>query len=220
MSFATKPPTHHFNRSALGVAGGSIILIGCIAMAPLAAPPSIAEQQAEYAALYAQDFTLTAKVDATTATTTAAPAERDAFGATPGPATYIAGGTNHDWASLVLVYAGWPVTESNVTVLTRWMRQENGADNWYNRNNPLNIGMGGFASYSSLDESARIVAKALSTNAGYAGIAAGFAASAPTEEIEYAIWASPWAGGHYAWGGHWHYTPVDVVPAPRSAWGQ
>jgi hypothetical protein len=207
------------NRRALGATGGSIILIGCLAMAPLAAPPSIADQQAEYAEVYAQDFILSS-AHAAAAATTAAPLERDAFGATPGPETFIAGGTNHDWAKLVLVYAGWPVTDSNVTVITRWMRQENGADDWYRRNNPLNIGMGGFASYSSLAESARIVAKALTTSAGYAEIAAGFAASAPTEKIEYAIWASPWAGGHYAWGGHWHYTPVDVVTAPPSAWGR
>ena len=196
-----------------------MILIGCVAMAPLAAPPSIAEQQAEYAAENAQDFVLHSSV-AASAATAAVQLERDSFGATPGPETFIAGGTNHDWAKLVLVYAGWPVTDSNVTVITRWMRQENGADDWYRRNNPLNIGMGGFASYSSLDESARVVAKALTTSSGYRNIAAGFAASADTATIEYAIWASPWAGGHYAWGGHWHYTPVDVVPAPRSAWGR
>ena len=219
MSFATKPPSHHLNRHALGATAGSLILIGVIAMAPLAAPPSIAEQQAEYAAENAQDFVVSAS-HAASAAAKAVPAERDAFGATPGPATYIAGGTNHDWASLVLVYAGWPVTESNVTVITRWMRQENGAADWYNRNNPLNIGMGGFASYSSLDESARVVAKALSTSSGYSQIAAGFAASADTATIEYAIWASPWAGGHYAWGGHWHYSPVDVVTAPPSSWGR
>lgn len=196
-----------------------MILIGCVAMAPLAAPPSIAEQQAEYAAENAQDFVLHSSV-AASAATSAAPLERDSFGATPGPETFIAGGTNHDWAKLVLVYAGWPVTDNNVTVITRWMRQENGADDWYNRNNPLNIGMGGFASYSSLDESARVVAKALTTSSGYSGIAAAFAASADTATTEYAIWASPWAGGHYAWGGHWHYTPVDVVKAPPSAWGR
>jgi len=219
MSFATKPPSHHLNRHALGATAGSIILIGCIAMAPLAAPPSIAEQQAEYAAEHAQDFVLNPR-HADLAAVSAAPAERDPFEATPGPETFIAGGTNHDWAKLVLVYAGWPVTDSNVTVITRWMRQENGADDWYRRNNPLNIGMGGFASYSSLDESARIVAKALTTSAGYRQIAAGFAASADTATIEYAIWASPWAGGHYAWGGHWHYTPVEVVSAPPSAWGR
>jgi hypothetical protein len=99
------------------------------------------------------------------------------------------------------------------------MRQENGPPDWFRRNNPLNIGAGGFASYSSLDESARVVANALTTSGMYSEIAAGFAASADTEKIEYAIWASPWAGGHYAWGGHWHYDPVEVVPAPRSAWG-
>ena len=196
-----------------------MILIGCVAMAPLAAPPSIAEQQAEYAETYAQDFVLNSS-HAALAATAAVPLERDTFGATPGPETYIANGTNYDWASLVLVYAGWPVTEGNVTVITRWMRQENGAGDWYNRNNPLNIGLGGFASYSSLDESAQVVAKALSTNAGYAGIAEGFASAADPADIEYAIWASPWAGGHYAWGGHWHYTPVDVVTAPPSAWGR
>jgi len=218
MSFATKPPSHHLDRRILGAVAGLGILTGCLAMAPLAAPPSIAEQQAEYAADNAQDFVLGSAHAA--AVTAAAPAERDAYDATPGPATFIAGGTNHDWAKLVLVYAGWPVTDNNVTVLTRWMRQENGADDWYNRNNPLNIGMGGFASYSSLDEAARVVAKALTTSSGYSGIAAAFAASADTATTEYAIWASPWAGGHYAWGGHWHYTPVDVVSAPRSAWGQ
>ncbi len=219
MSFATKPPSRHLNRHALGATAGSLILIGCVAMAPLAAPPSIAEQQAEYAAENAQDFVLHSSV-AASAATAPVPLERDSFDATPGPETFIAGGTNHDWAKLVLVYAGWPVSDNNVTVLTRWMRQENGADDWYNRNNPLNIGMGGFASYSSLDEAARVVAKALTTSSGYSGIAAAFAASADTATTEYAIWASPWAGGHYAWGGHWHYSPVDVVPAPRSAWGR
>lgn len=218
MSFATKPPSPHLNLHAVGLVGGVLILIGGLAMAPLAAPPSLAEQRADYAADHPQDYPVSsASAEAASATATFAP--RDDFGSTPGPATYIAGGTNYDWASLVLVYAGWPVTESNVTVITRWMRQENGPDDWYNRNNPLNIGAGGFASYASLDEAARVVAKALTNYGGYAQIAAGFAASADTATIEYAIWASPWAGGHYAWGGHWSYTEVPLVSAPRSAWG-
>lgn len=217
MTFATRPPSPHLNRPALALTGGSLILIGTLAMAPLAAPPSIAEQQAEYALENAQDFKVSS-LGAMSALT-APVADRDAYGATPGPATFIAGGTNHDWAKLVLVYAGWPVTESNVTVMLRWMRQENGPQDWYRRNNPLNIGAGGFASYSSLDESAQVVARALTTSRGYAQIAAGFAASADPATIEYAIWASPWAAGHYAWGGHWHYHPVEVVDAPRSAWG-
>jgi hypothetical protein len=219
MTSATKLPSRVTNLRALGATAGSFILLGGMAMYPLAAPPSLAEQRAEYAAQYAQDFALPAAHAAASVTTTPAIA-RDAFGSTPGPETFIAGGTNHDWAKLVLLYAGWPITDSNVTVITRWMRQENGPDDWYRRNNPLNIGMGGFASYSSLDESARIVAKALTTSGGYREIAAGFAASADTATIEYAIWASPWAGGHYAWGGHWHYSPVEVVTAPASAWGR
>ena len=65
---------------------------------------------------------------------------RDAFSATAGIATYVAGGTNHDRAKRVMLFAGFPVTDSNVTVFTRWMRQENGADDWFNRNNPINNG--------------------------------------------------------------------------------
>lgn len=217
MTSATKLPSRLINRRALGATAGSFILLGAIAAYPLAAPPSLAEQRADYASQYAQEFALSASSTSTTAGS--ASLERDAFGSTPGPQTFIQGGTNHDWAKLVLLYAGWPITDGNVTVITRWMRQENGPEDWFRRNNPLNIGMGGFASYSSLDESARVVADALSTSGGYREIAAGFAASADTATIEYAIWASPWAGGHYAWGGHWHYNPVPVVTAPRSAWG-
>jgi hypothetical protein len=192
-----------------------------VAVYPLGAPPSLAEIRAEYTRVHAQEFVLSSAVTSDALAASAATSlSRDAFGSTPGPETFIRSGTNHDWAKLVLVYAGWPVSDSNVTVILRWMRQENGPDDWFRRNNPLNIGAGGFASYSSLDESARVVAKALTTSGMYGDIAAGFAASAPTEDIEYAIWASPWAGGHYAWGGHWHYSDVPVVPAPAGAWGR
>jgi hypothetical protein len=217
MSLVPPAPPRLTNRRALGAAGAFVLLVG-IAIAPMAVLPSDAQERDAYIARYAQDFELTASVSE--AAVSAAPVVRDEFLSTPGPETFIAGGTNHDWAKLVLVYAGWPVTESNVTVITRWMRQENGADDWFNRNNPLNIGMGGYASYPDLQTAAQVVAKALSTSGMYRDIAAGFAASADTATIEYAIWASPWAGGHYAWGGHWHYSPVDVVVAPSSAWGR
>ncbi len=195
------------------------MLLVAIVIAPMALLPSEAQERAAYIEKHAQEFVMPAAVSTETALA-ATPIVRDDFLSTPGPETFIAGGTNHDWAKLVLVYAGWPVTESNVTVITRWMRQENGADDWFNRNNPLNIGMGGYASYPDLQTSAQVVAKALTTSGGYREIAAGFAASADTATIEYAIWASPWAGGHYAWGGHWHYSPVDVVTAPTSSWGR
>lgn len=150
--------------------------------------------------------------------------QRDEYGYQPGYATYVASGTNHDWARIVLVAAGWPVTESNVTVITRWMRQENYIDSWWNRNNPLNNGWGsggggGLGSYSSLLDAALYAAKALTTHPGYASIADGFARSAPPDEIEAAIWASPWASGHYNNGKHWHYTPVPIITAPPGAWG-
>ena len=155
---------------------------------------------------------------------TASTVQRDEYGYQPGIPTYVASGTNHDWARIVLIYAGWPVTESNVTVITRWMRQENYIDSWWNRNNPLNNGWGsggggGLGSYNNLLTAAQNAAEALHTHPGYAAIAAGFARSAPTAEIEAAIWASPWASGHYNNGKHWHYTPVPVITAPPSAWG-
>lgn len=149
--------------------------------------------------------------------------ERPEYGYQPGYETYMASGTNHDWARIVLTAANWPVTESNVTVITRWMRQENYLDTWWNRNNPLNNGWGsggggGLGSYNTLLDAALNAAEALHTHPGYAAIVDGFARSAPTAEIEAAIWASPWASGHYNNGKHWHYSPVPVITAPQSAW--
>ena len=148
---------------------------------------------------------------------------RDEYSASPGIATLVAGGTNYDWAKLVLLLAGWPTSEGNVTVFTRWMRQENGPDDWWNRNNPLNNGWGsggggGTGSYDNLVIAAENAAAALTQNSGYSGIAAAFAADGPTESIEQAIWASPWASGHYANGGHWSYTVVPVVKSPDGTW--
>jgi hypothetical protein len=148
---------------------------------------------------------------------------REGFHVTPGRTTFISGGTNHDWAKLVLLNGGWPVTDNNVTVITRWMRQENYIDTWWNRNNPLNNGWGsggggGLGSYPSLAVAAENAAEALNTHPGYRDIVAAFAASASPEVTEAAIWASPWASGHYANGAHWHYTPVPVVKAPAGAW--
>lgn len=149
---------------------------------------------------------------------------RDGFAATPGIETLVAGGTNYDFAKLVLLLAGLPITDNNVTVFTRWMRQENYTDSWWNRNNPLNNGWGsggggGTGSYVSLRDAAANAAEALRANAGYSGIVAAFAESAPTEVTEAAIWASPWASGHYANGGHWSYVEVPTITAPADAWG-
>ena len=149
--------------------------------------------------------------------------ERGAYGATLGFPSLVASGTNYDWAKMVLLYGGWPMTEANITVLVRWMRQENGPSDWWNRNNPLNNGWGsggggGTGTYASLSVAAQKAAEALGRNPGYAGIVANLAASSPTATTEAAIWASPWATGHYANGGHWHYSDVPVVTAPAGAW--
>ena len=64
---------------------------------------------------------------------TAPPISRESYTAATGPETLIASGTNADWAELVLIFGGWPVTEQNVTVVLQWMREENGPDNWWTR---------------------------------------------------------------------------------------
>lgn len=151
--------------------------------------------------------------------------ERHEFDATPGFETFIEGGTNHDWASLVLLMGEFPITDSNVTVVTRWMRQENYVDSWWNRNNPLNNGWGsggggGTGRYVDLVDAAENAAEALRTLPRYAEIVSTLEASAPTDEVERAIWFSGWATGMYNNGAHWSYTEVPEVRAPASAWGR
>ncbi len=215
---ADPAPRRRSWREFLGL-GAAVLVVGLVAFPVLTAPPPPTE--AEVLAAYIEDQSQTLRVSSQT---TPSIVTRESFTASPGIATLAAGGTNHDWAKLVMLLAGWPQTESNITVFTRWMRQENGPDDWWNRNNPLNNGWGsggggGLGSYDTLITAAENAAEALHQNAGYAEIAAGFAASAPTEVIEAAIWASPWATGHYDNGGHWSYAPVPVIQAPPEAWG-
>ncbi len=212
-------------RTELLKASSKPLVLGAAAVAlALAILPSIALPQPA-----STQQVISAYVDANPqrlevpATAAIVPVARDTYGATPGIATLAASGTNYDWAKLVMLLAGWPQTESNITVFTRWMRQENGPDDWWNRNNPMNNGWGsggggGLGSYDSLITAAENAAEALNTNPGYAGIAAGFASSAPTDVIEQAIWASPWASSGYNNGKNWSYTPVPVITAPAEAW--
>jgi hypothetical protein len=209
-------PAYARERLVIGAAVSAFFL----AMVPAFAPPPY-PTQAQLLQGYIHTNAQTLRVSATVATT-AVP--RDTYAATPGIATLAAGGTNYDWAKLVLLSAGLPMTDANVTVFTRWMRQENGADDWWNRNNPLNNGWGsgggsGTGSYDNLVIAAQNAAQALLNNGGYSGIVAAFASSAPTDVIESAIWASPWASGHYANGGHWSYTVVSIVKSPDGTWG-
>lgn len=201
---------------AIGAATLAFALLMVLSVAP-PSPPSDAQELQVYIDAHAQTLEVDDDVES-------ADAEMGDYSATPGVATLAASGTNYDWAKLVLSFAGLPLSEGNITVFTRWMRQENGPDDWYNRNNPLNNGWGsggggGLGSYPNLVVAAENAAEAMRTLPGYQGFVAAFERSAPMEEIEAEIWASPWASGHYAYGGHWHYTPVEVVKAPAGAWG-
>ena len=204
-------------REHLAAVAG-VVVLAIVGGFAIAVPPTPTDAQvlAAYVDANAQTMTVPASVVAPVVA-------RDLYSATPGIATLATSGTNHDWAKLVMLLAGWPMSENNITVFTRWMRQENGPDDWFNRNNPLNNGWGsggggGLGSYDNLVIAAENAAEALHSNAGYASIAAAFASSAPTAVTEAAIWASPWATGHYANGGHWSYVPVPVVTAPSGTW--
>ena len=152
----------------------------------------------------------------------APPIARDSLAASDGVQTLTNNGTNADWAKLVLMDGGWPTTDANVTVMLRWMRQENGPPDWWNRNNPLNNGYGsgggsGFGSYATLQDAAQYAAANLQR--GYPGVVAGLVSGTSADVTAQAIWASPWASSHYAYGAHWSTAPVQLVKAPASAWG-
>jgi hypothetical protein len=196
-----------------------VLAVLALAIIPAVAPPATtpAVGRANFFALtHGQKLTISAEASITDVT-------RGTYSATPGIQTLALNGTNFDWAKLVLLSGKWPTSTANVTVLTRWMRQENGPNNWWNRDNPLNNGYGsggggGTGSYVSLVIAAQKAAENLHTNPGFAAIAAAFARSAPTSVTEHAIWASPWSSSHYANGTHWSSAPVSVFTAPASAW--
>jgi len=190
------------------------LVAGVIAAIPVG--PSDEQVLAAYIDKHSQTMVVDSDVPATVFA-------RDLYSATPGIETLAASGTNYDWAKLVMLSGGWPMSDNNITVMLRWMRQENGTADWWNRNNPLNNGFGsggggGTGSYANLVIAAQKCAEALSTKSGYSQIVAGFASSADPSVTEAAIWASPWASGHYANGGHWSYAPVDQVTSPSGTW--
>ena len=207
---------HPLRQATRHVAALVAVMVAALVASIIYAPPSAAEQLDTYIAENAQSI-----IVATGATSPVI--ERETYTATPGIATLAAGGTNHDWAKLVLLFGKFPMTDTNVTVITRWMRQENGPPDWWNRNNPLNNGWGsggggGLGTYDSLITAAENAAKALHGNPGYSNIVASLRASESTSSIERAIWASPWATGRYNNGAHWSSAPVPVIKAPESAW--
>ena len=188
------------------------VMAGLSIVAPT--PPAQAEPAREVAPAAAQALRVAANVDGQELS-------RDSVSATDVKQTLLLGGTNEDWAKLVLLDGGWPLTDQNVTVMLRWMRQENGPQDWWNRNNPLNNGYGsgggaGLGSYASLTDAARYAAANL--HRGYPAVVAALAAGTSADATAAAIWASPWSSSHYANGTHWSTAPVDIVTAPASDW--
>ncbi len=128
---------------------------------------------------------------------------------------------NYAWARLVLWYGGWPITDASVTTILRWMRQENGVDDWWNRNNPLNNGWG-VGSYmnsnDSLDAAAFNAADAIGHL--YPSIQAVLASGTTNpDDIANGIMFSGWSSSNYGDGSHWSTAPVPSVVAPAEDWG-
>jgi hypothetical protein len=117
-----------------------------------------------------------------------------------------------------------PESSNNVTVITQWMDSEEPVNDWWDRNNPLNNGLGsgggeGLGSYSNLLVAAHYVALNLEESpADYGAIVADLKASAAPSTTARAIEDSPWAASHYGYGRAWHSGSVATVAAPRSAW--
>jgi len=125
--------------------------------------------------------------------------------------------TNYAWAEIVLIYGGYPVTDTSIQVIVQWMSRENSPQSWWLRNNPLNNGWrtsGGYMGRNpTLYEAAEKVADALHTVPAYRQISAELSTGAVSPT---AIMGSGWAAGHYGY--HWNYGTVPVVIAPDSAW--
>jgi len=187
-------------------------MAGLSIVAPI--PPAQADPVAAATPVAAQALRVSAEVDGQALS-------RDSLSATDVKQTLLLGRTNEDWAKLVLLDGGWPLTDQNVAVMLRWMRQENGPHDWWNRNNPLNNGYGsgggaGLGSYPNLGDAAMYAAANL--HRGYPAVVADLAAGTSADATAAAIWASPWSSSHYANGTHWSTRPVDIVTAPASDW--
>ncbi|MGR0318771.1 hypothetical protein [Agromyces sp. ZXT2-3] len=213
-------------RRRIGAAPGATLavagLLSTLALAPLPrAELPVAEASVTSLSPFAGDVQAV-EVDGDIAP---ASVSREGYSTTTGPETLVDSGTNYDWAKLVLVFGDWPLTDENVRLMVEWMREENGPDNWWNRNNPLNNGYGsgggsGLGSYDTLVTAAEYAASNLEKRSFYAGIVAGLEAGTSADATARAIWASPWASSHYGNGAWWSTSPVPVVAAPASAWGR
>lgn len=125
--------------------------------------------------------------------------------------------TNGFWAALVLEDAGLPKTPNNINNILSWMRAEEPVNNWADRNNPLNNGLGsgggaGLGSYANLSIAAAEVAQQLKSNAhGYPAIYQALANDASPTDFGNAVIHSDWADAGGSNGvplTHYGYNPL------------
>lgn len=132
--------------------------------------------------------------------------------------------TNYDFARLVLEDGDWPTSANNTIVLTQWLRAEEPTSRWWDRDNPLNNGLGsgggsGLGSYRSVEVAAFDVARNLEDRSyGYPMVVHDLAESVQPGTTARAIWRSDWASGHYGQGADWDTSPVPSVASPPGAW--
>ncbi len=111
-----------------------------------------------------------------------------------------------------------PVDANTVNDILHWMPAEEPANNWYDRNNPLNASLGtsasdGTGSYPNLATGADETAKMIDQG-NMAGIRNALASDAPVGTgFSQAVVASPWASSHYG-GDPLHI--AETVSSPSS----
>jgi hypothetical protein len=131
--------------------------------------------------------------------------------------------TQQNWATAVLTDAGLPVTQNNINNIMRWMVAEEPANNWFDRNNPLNASLGttasdGTASYTNLATGASYTAKMIQQS-NMSGIYQALQSDGTPDAFSAAVVASPWASSHYG-GDPNHIAGIPVpglVPANGAA---
>ncbi len=200
---------------ALAISGAALLLIAG-AIAPI---PALAAQRSDAAIVPPNQQS----VDVTEALAPAV-GDHSAYSSEKSPAqvkaAILAAHDNYAWAKLVLWYGGWPISDDSVTTILRWMRQENGVDDWWNNNNPLNNGYG-VGSYLNANENLDVAAQnaADAINHLYPSIQTVLASgtTAP-DQIAYGIMFSGWSSSNHGNGSQWSTAPVESVVAPDAAW--